>query len=231
MLNLSDPRFRKMRYDVHKADRDVISTYPIFSKYKEFSVSFFTDTNSVLRFIILLYSQDSPLWDIANVTERRQEAASLSLLSIKNPRVKEVLAYKDQKVNAAVIAYLRIIKNNKFAKLAVYTDTYWRKLSELHSGAADEKDKETIITLDKLEDSIDKLTNDILNGELNAGMREALSVSVEDECLALRPEDFALAAQEGKDLLKKFNPYGDKDKETKAESSIGSGSEPGVLPV
>lgn len=206
-MNIADKEFFKLPFRVN-GDIDYKNEYPSLQKIPEFSLDIKLPFDVVFKYIVLYYSNGTPLMNISNPNERKGTAADLAGFDITVKSVQEMLSGKNEAVNQMIISYLRLQKSHKWSKLIIFIDAYYNQLSKLQSGEiSGEKTKEILVNVNTLETNIDSLTSDLLNEDRSPYVADTLFQSVEDTRLGLRPEEVAEAISEGRDPLRGYNPY------------------------
>lgn len=215
-MDYNDSSFSGLMFNVFRVPEksDILKTFPSLNRYKEFSAEMSLDRNIVLRYIIYMYDQRTPLRAIDNIFKRKNEAAILAKFpeDKKNPFKKEyedVILNKNQVVNRMIIRFVRIQKNPSFSQLVSYEEAFYNQLEKLRTDDREdqEKTKDLIGNTNQLRKNIDELTADLLSGDENRNLQEELYTQIEYEQLGLSPEDIALKAQNGEDPLCGYNPY------------------------
>jgi len=207
-MKLEDKIFEKLPYCVD-GKVSYIKEYPELQKIPEFSLDTGFDFDKIFKWVVLIFSQETPLLEIKNQVERKIRAAQEVGFNDEKEDVKEFLSCRNDNVNAIIIAYLRRQKNKKFAMLMAYEDAFYNQLAKIQAGnITGEKTKDRMLVLDQLEIKIEKLTADLLSQDKSRELKHKLLDRMEEDRLDyLRPEGIAQSKQEEKDPLRGFNPY------------------------
>ena len=110
-MELSTEELKSLPYDVNSLD--LLRSSPKLASIPEFQVrDGIKNFNALLRYIILLYTPNTPLLQISNYDERKDFAIKYSKVT------KEDIAGS----SVFIIGYLRYSKSDRWAKLCVYRD-------------------------------------------------------------------------------------------------------------
>ena len=210
-MNLSELDRRKFPFPIegtinYRKNYQDLQHYPEFMNYpdKEAGINF----NIAFRYVMLIYTPNTPLLSIAEYPERRLAAAQLSLINQKH--YKELFSSGNSYVNQIIIAYVRMMKNPKWTKMCVFMDAYYNQLSKLQSGntEAGERTNNLLDNINKIEKNIEDLTNELLNSDHTLRLVDDLYQRIEQERL-YTPEEIAQSIFDGKDPLNGWTPWAD----------------------
>lgn len=173
---------------------DYLEKYPQLKKVQEF-VKYkgnypFT---KIFTYVILYYSKNTPLMQIADHNDRKRVAAEMSDFSLKTDKYIDAIMARDKEVNKVIMAYLRMQKSFAWSKLCGFIDSFYHQLARLQAGETDqEKTKDLLSNISKTEEEIEKTLAVFLNGDPNPSIRDVVLTRVEeDRVLSLRPEEQA----------------------------------------
>lgn len=99
------------------------------------------DKAKIIFFISVLYSKDSALNNIQNISERKREACKQAKLNELDPEVIQIMDLQHTEVNKLIFEYLSIYQNsNKYHKLCADQQLFWdiQKILMSSGGTADE---------------------------------------------------------------------------------------------
>lgn len=207
-MKLEDKIFEKLPYRVD-GKVNYLKEYPELKKIPEFSLETGFDFNKIFRWVVLIFSQETPLLEIKNQVERKIRAAQEVGFNTEKEPVKLFLSCQNNAINSIIIAYLRRQKNKKYAMLMAYEDAFYNQLAKIQAGDIEgEKTKERMLNLDNLEVKIEKLSADLLSQEKSKTLQHRLLDRIEEDRLDyLRPEGIAQSKQDEKDPIRGFDPY------------------------
>ncbi len=115
-MKLEDKIFEKLPYRVD-GKVNYLKEYPELKKIPEFSLETGFDFNKIFRWVVLIFSQETPLLEIKNQVERKIRAAQEVGFNTEKEPVKLFLSCQNNAINSIIIAYLRRQKNKKYAML------------------------------------------------------------------------------------------------------------------
>ncbi|HTJ52610.1 MAG TPA: hypothetical protein VL443_24310 [Cyclobacteriaceae bacterium] len=144
-----------------------------------------------------MYSKDSPLNNIQNLSERKRAACLQAKLSDKDPEMIKIMDLQHEEVNKLIFAYLAEFQNhNKYLKLCSDQQLFWdiQKILLSPIGVEDEdkimekykKRGDLSKTADEVLTRINKLFSDIFAHEDTQEMAQTVIATQ-----MLRPEDRA----------------------------------------
>lgn len=170
------------------------------------------------KYIVLLYSQNTPLLNIRDFEQRKRYA--IEYADIKDPEsfFIDFSEYKDDEeqppdeygyLNQVFIAYLRFMKSNKWSKLYVFQNSYYNLMGLLQSGKTSpgERTRDLIQNIDSIGVKIDELITDLTNQHWTPKIESDILQAIEDVRHDLRPEYIAQQLLEGNDVTRKWGNY------------------------
>lgn len=204
--------------DINKLDRSKFLFDPFdpqltekLAKHKEFSKPINRINRlKLLQYIIFMYDKnnDEVRAELPYYPQRKYEVAkSVGLIGERkaSPGVEDMLVGKNEIINGMIIRYLTLFNDPNLLMLASYYQIYIDLNKQAFSG---QFNKDTIVSLDKVNATIRQLTEDVFGGKDETELRAELYKSIEEQALGIRPEEMAEKIQSGKDPFEgKFNPY------------------------
>jgi hypothetical protein len=203
--------------DLHKLDTSKFLYNPLdqyivgkLSKFNEFKVELGTlPKQKVVQYIILMYDKnnDEVRAEYPFYPQRKLEVAkAVGLVSGKkaNKKVEDMLVGKIEKVNKMIVRYLTLFNDPDLLMLASYYSMYLHLNTQAYSP---DYDKNTIVNIEKVNNSIKELTESIFGGKDETELRQELYKSIEEESLGIRPEEIAEAISKGEKPLGNYTPY------------------------
>jgi hypothetical protein len=195
-------QLQSLMYNVDKVPEgtDVLTFYKDLGRIKEFKVSAGEgiDNNKLMIYIILMYDKASPYrTKFTDVLKRKIEVAhdagfeTIEGGNFESP-VEDFLKGRNRIVNQKVIRFVMLHRNYKYAYQISVEATYFNLMLEIQAG-----DTKSITKLKDLRDELEDNLHEMLNQDSNPYLKDEILRYLEDERLALRPEDFAKRAQEG----------------------------------
>jgi len=190
-MDITADELEKLPYNINC--KDFLTEYPTLQKIPEFqNLKEVKNFNSMFRYIVLLYTPNTPLLQISNYDERRQYAIDYSRIN------------KDDLENSSsfTIGYLRFCKNDKWTTLSVYRESKFNLFRRLHGDEtrSGERTGAILENIDKLDTRIASLLSDITNDDKR--LESKVFESIEEERLQdLRPESRVARILEGKPAL------------------------------
>ncbi len=200
--NFHTKEFSGMMYNPEKIPDgvSVLSFYKDLNKVKEFKQSSgeMIDDNKVMLYIILLYDKESPYRKKFNdILKRKVEVAhdcgfeTIEGGVFESP-IEDMLKGRNEKVNRKIVEYVRLHRSYKWSYQVSVEATYANLMLEIQGG-----DTKNMKTLKELRDEMESNLTEMLNGDNNPYLQDEMLRFMENERLALRPEDYARRAREG----------------------------------
>ena len=182
---------KSLPYDVNSLD--LLRSNPKLASIPEFQVrDGIKNFNALLRYIVLLYTPNTPLLQISNYDERKDFAIKYSKVT------KEDIAGS----SVFIIGYLRYSKSDRWAKLCVYRDALFNQSLRLQSDltSSGERTAQIINNIELLESKIETTLAAIAAGDKKIEA-EIVGFIEEDRLQDLRPESRVARLLEGKPAL------------------------------
>ena len=196
--------FQNMMFNVDKIPEgtSVLQFYKDLGKIREFKTSAGEglDNNKVNLYVLLMYDKGSPYRKkYTDVLKRKIEVAhdvgfEVVEGGIFDSVVEDFLKGRNAIVNKKIVQFVRMHRNYKYSYQVSIEATYANLMLDIQSG-----DTKGIKTLGELRDELEENLLEILNQDNNPYLKDEILRYIEDERLALRPEDIAKKAQNGDD--------------------------------
>lgn len=192
-------------------DVDYFAEYPALRNYKVFSDEVLNSLevpfDNLFKYIVLLYTPNTPLLNITDHNKRK--AIALQMAEIDPVKNIDIVACRNALSNLVIMAYLRMMKSHRWTKLCVFTDAYYNQCAKLQAGLIEpgERTKELKGNINDLEADIEQMTNEYINYDPSRGLKDAVVQAVEDEHNELLPETIASMIAEGSDPTRGWSPY------------------------
>lgn len=194
--------FQGLMYNVEKIpnESNVLTFYKDLNKIKEFRLNpgEGLDNNKVMIYIILMYDKSSPYRKkFVDVLKRKVEVAHDCEFSTLDggefePVVEDFLKGKNRVVNQKIVAYVRMHRNYKYSYQVSVEASYSNLMLEILGG-----DTKNITKARELKDELEDNLLELLNQDSNPYLKDEILRFMEEERLALRPEDIAKKIQNG----------------------------------
>lgn len=180
----------------------------------EFNIelSYRLSLKAIIRYVILMYDQDSFLWrEVRSLPARKAAAMELAGGKKKNDGTFErpfeiIMEGGNQKVNAMIVKYISLQNSPNWMKLIAFEFIYHMEMGRVMNAAY--KDAMPIIkSMDLLSKTINGLTDEIIGG---SGEAPAILAAIYKEAtkdLDCTPEKISTYIEEKGDLPDSWNPY------------------------
>jgi hypothetical protein len=160
-----------------------------------------------LRYIILFYDKNSPLWQsIPSFEDRKVTALQMAGFKIDDSgqfpvEVTNGIIYgKNQVVNKMIVRYVFLFNNPQFILLTGLLSMNYNLLNKIQGG---DMHKDTLATFRSTSNDIEKLTKQVFGGKENMALEEELYSKLNMHKMLYRPEHIAERIREGKRPTKK----------------------------
>ena len=180
------------------------------SRFNEFKANITkVSKRHAIQYIILMYDKnnDEVRAEYPFYPQRKLEVArAVGLVTGQkaSKAVEDMMLGKDERINKMIVRYLTLFNNPDLLMLASYYEIYIKLNLQSYTG---DFDKNTIVNLEKVNNSIKELTENLFGGKDETELRQELYKSIEEQSLGIRPEEIAEAMQDGKKPLKDYTPY------------------------
>lgn len=200
--------FISMLFNVDKIPdgTSVLTFYKELNKIREFKASAGEglDNDKVNLYVLLMYDKGSPYRKkYMDILKRKIEVAhDLGFEVIEGgmftPPVEDFLKGRNRIVNQKIVQFVRMHRNYKYSYQVSVEASYANLMLEIQSG-----DTKSIKTLGELRNELEENLTELLNQDNNPFLKDEILRYMEEERLALRPEDIAKKLQNGENPISK----------------------------
>ncbi len=197
------PEFTSMMFNVDKIPEgtSVLAYYKELNKIKEFKASAGEDLDNdkVNLYVLLMYDKGSPYRKkYTDILKRKVEVVhdvgfEINIEGVFGSPVEDFLRGRNKVVNQKIVQFVRMHRNYNYSYQISIETAYANLMLEIQSG-----DTKGLKTLADMRDDLERNLTEMLNGDNNPYLKDEILRYLEDERLALRPEDYAKKAQEVK---------------------------------
>ena len=194
--------YSQMRFDPTRVPEgaDVLKFYKDLGKIKEFRLNpgEGLDNTKVMQYVMCICDMNSPYRKKYNdVLKRKIEVAHDCLFEIQEGGifesvVEDFLKGKNRVVNQKIVQYAILHRSYKYAYQISVEAAYFNLMLEIQGG-----ETKNIKTLGELRNELESNLLELLNEDNNPHLKDEFLRYIEDDRLALRPEDIAKKAQNG----------------------------------
>ena len=190
--------------------KTVLKQFPGLKKFLEFQKRFDPDTDKIHRYVLLMYTVNI-LQSLPNVEERKIEAAKLAGFTLTrgkfDRKTEKLLSCMVDEINDLIIRVCCLDRNEDFAELMVYEQSYYAQLKKLLNPPEGEKIKDIRDNARKLKEDIKELRKSLLNQDESPDLIDRLYDYIDGIDLGISPEEIAIAKKTGtlKELI--HHPY------------------------
>lgn len=209
-MDFRESDLKKLPFDVvgeidYRERYESLKDVPEFKE--EITSNLPVDFNMLFKYFVLLYTPNTPLLSVKDFVQRKNVALEISGM-LRDPDMFQF----DKEANLAymlMMAYLRMMNNNKWAKLSVYQNTYYALMLKLQSGKTEpgERVKDLISNIDDLQIKIEELITDIAAGDYSPRITKNILQAIDDIKNELLPETIARKILNGEDPTRQWSPY------------------------
>ena len=224
-MNIKDLDLSSLRYDPSslKEIKRLREEHP-----DTFSIEMYEDSEliqydeEILRYIILVYDMNSPLWvTMKNHNERKVKAMlyvgfNANGLGKFNNKIEQALLYgRDSGVAIMIVKYVYLFNSIDYSELVGMIEINSKILRDIHNNKST---KDTMNNLSKTSSRIKELTANIFGGQETKEIEEQLYEQLNMSRISFRPEMIVrqLASGNSEDVFAK-NLYGNKRRVKKGE--------------
>ena len=183
---------------------DILKFYKELGKVKEFRLNpgAEIDNNKLMQYILCVYDKSSPYRrKFVDILKRKVEVAHDCQFEIMEegnftPPVEDFLKGRNEVVNRKIVQYVRLHRNYKYSYQVSVEASYSNLMLEILGG-----DTKNISKARDLKDELEDNLLELLNQDSNPYLKDEILRFMEDERLALRPEDIAKKSQSGENPL------------------------------
>lgn len=204
ILQFHPKQYVQMRFDPTRVPEktDILKFYKDLGRIKEFRANpgEKLDNNKVMQYILLMYDMHSPYrMKYSDVLKRKIEVAHDCQFEVQEGGVfesvvEDFLKGKNKVVNQKIVQYSILHRSYKYSYQISVEAAYFNLMLEIQSG-----DTKSITKLGELRDELESNLTELLNQDKNTYLRDEFLRYIEEDRLALRPEDYAKKAQEAKE--------------------------------
>ena len=179
----------------------VLTYYKELNKIKEFKTSAGEglDNDKVNLYVLLMYDKGSPYRKkYTDILKRKVEVVhdvgfEINAEGVFDSPVEDFLRGRNAVVNKKIVQFVRMHRNYNYSYQISIETAYANLMLEIQSG-----ETKGLKTLADMRDDLERNLTEMLNEDNNPYLKDEVLRYLEDERLALRPEDYAKKAQEGK---------------------------------
>lgn len=120
------------------------------------------DKVKILVYIEKMFSKDSPLNSMQNLSDRKREACKLAKLNDRDPEVLEIMDLQNKEVNELIFIYLAEFQHsNKYLKLCSDQHLFW-SIQKIIMSPIGTDDEDKIMSKYKSRGDLSKTSDDLL---------------------------------------------------------------------
>lgn len=205
LINPTSCQDLKFRIDLVPSTKPVMKAFSVLSMYPEFKEKLpkGLDIDIVLRYIMILYQEKSPLLTIDDYNKRKVYAAVWAGFPKSDGKFsddyKGIIHGTNKTINRMVIRFCRMQRNMDFSQLVIYENSLYIEMDRMQDVEDSEMRKKAISAIDMLTKKVNDLTAIFLAGDQNRFVVEDLLDEIELGTLDIKPEDVAKKLKETKD--------------------------------
>jgi hypothetical protein len=186
----------------------IFKIYPELSKYPTFKKSpgKEMDNDLVMLYVICMYDKSTPYRaKYPDVLKRKIEIAhdvgfEMSDKGIFSDPIEDMLRGNNSVVNNKIVEFVRLLRSHKYSYLVTIEASYYNVMLQVMEG-----ETKRIADLRSMQQELEDTMVDLLNEDDNPFIKDAVLRYMEEERLALRPEDVAIK------LANNEQPFTDKE--------------------
>lgn len=178
--------YTTLYWNIHGAKKSIFELYPILNIYPEFKEI----SEKELKYVIYLYSQDTPLTKLHkdNLGARKQEALKLAGIKFTEDIQVRLFDFKDPAFTASVVRFLAIQNNGLWSNIVVNQQAFNENISIIMAATTLTDDKKITETA-KLKSQLLEMNGQIadrLNGYYKTFFRNDIALENEGKKVELR---------------------------------------------
>lgn len=196
----------KFRIDMVPSTKPVMKAFPVLAMYPEFKerLPVKLELDLVLRYIMILYQERSPLFTVEDYTRRKIFAALFAGFPKKDGKFddayKEIISGRNKTVNRMAIRFCRMQRSTDFTRLVIYESALYVDYEAMSDPETDPDARKKLMTnIENLTKSVSELTANLLAGDQSQFVIEDLMDEIELGTLDIKPEDVAKKFRDTKD--------------------------------
>lgn len=192
-----------MLFNVDKVPEgtSVLTYYKELNKIKEFKASAGEklDNDKVNLYVLLMYDKGSPYRKkYSDILKRKIEVVhdvgfEVNAEGVFDSPVEDFLRGRNTIVNKKIVQFVRMHRSYNYSYQISIETAYANLMLEIQSG-----ETKGLKTLADMRDDLERNLTEMLNEDNNPHLKDEILRYLEEERLALRPEDYAKKAQEVK---------------------------------
>ena len=184
---------------------NVLTYFKDLGKIREFKADpgVGIDNNKLMIYVVLMYDKSSPYRKkYPDILRRKVEVAhdvgfeTMDDGNFDSP-IEDFLRGRNVIVNKKIVQYERLHSSYKYSYQVSIEASYSNLMLEIQGG-----ETKSIVEARKLKDELEENLLEMLNQDTNPYLKDEILRYMENDRLALRPEDFASRAQDGKKTTK-----------------------------
>lgn len=197
-----DKEFSGMMFNPTKAPEgtSVFKAFPELKKYKSFqkSAGETIDNEMLMKWIFCMYDKNTPYRNkYKDVLKRKVEVAhDVGFEMIGNGKfvtpVEDFMKGENNVVNLKITEFVRLHKSFKYSYFVGIENSYYKILLDVIGG-----ETKRIKELKEMGEELEETLLAMLNEDDNPHLKETVLRYIEEERLALRPEDIAIKLSKG----------------------------------
>jgi len=201
--NFHSKEFTSMLFNVDKVPEgtSVLTYYKELNKIKEFKASAGEklDNDKVNLYVLLMYDKGSPYRKkYSDILKRKIEVVhdvgfEVNAEGVFDSPVEDFLRGRNTIVNKKIVQFVRMHRSYNYSYQISIETAYANLMLEIQSG-----ETKGLKTLADMRDDLERNLTEMLNEDNNPHLKDEILRYLEEERLALRPEDYAKKAQEVK---------------------------------
>jgi len=164
------------------------------------------DNDLVMLYVICMYDKSTPYRaKYPDVLKRKIEIAhdvgfDMSDKGIFSDPIEDMLRGNNSVVNNKIVEFVRLLRSHKYSYLVTIEASYYNVMLQVMEG-----ETKRIADLRSMQQELEDTMVDLLNEDDNPFIKDAVLRYMEEERLALRPEDVAIK------LANNEQPFTDKE--------------------
>jgi len=201
--------FEKMMFNPTRVPDggNILEEFPILKKYKIFNrqpwpKASVEEKTRVMQWIMAVYDQHTPYRiSIADMNKRKIEAGrdvgfEIDDRGVFSETIENMMRGMNKTVNAKIVEFVRMHRSPKYSYLVALETSYYNLLTQIMDG-----DSKNVKDLRNIQTEMESVLDEVLNKDENFILRKTVYRYMEEERLALRPEDIAMKLMKGEDPI------------------------------
>jgi hypothetical protein len=178
---------------------NIFEEYPILKKYKIFTKRIKgLDNQKIMQWIMCVYDQGTPYREkFENIIKRKTEAGrdvgfKITEGGLFEESVEQFMKGMNSTVNAKIVEYVRRHRSMKYSYFVAMENSYYKIMEQVEGG-----DVTRIKELRSMQEEMETTLIEILNQDDSHIISDTVLRYIEEERLAIRPEDIAIKLSKG----------------------------------